>query len=126
MIDEYTVSAPYPETLTISAKYGGQLYIICNTYRPPRGNMQLFVDALSGILSRINDKFPSAKSIVLGDFNVNLLRLNRGYLPLKYVTNMYALGYIPRLLRPTRVTTSSAMLIDMVKKLFCSDKMCYS
>ena len=54
------------------------------------------------------------REIVLGVYNVNLFRLNSGYLLLDYVTSMDGFGYTPLILRSTRVTTTSAALVDNI------------
>ena len=113
-VEELTVSTLALEALTVSAKYRGKLYVICNIYRHPHGGLRLFIDALSSILSKAFTKYSDASVIVLGDFNVNLFQINSSCLSLEYLTSMYSLGYTPYVLRVSRVTKTSATLIDSI------------
>ena len=50
----------------------------------------------------------------MGDFNINLLRLSEGNRAMEFLTLMYSFGYVPLILRPTRIREMSATLIDNI------------
>ena len=55
--------------------------------------------------------------LILGDFNINLLAINDKPMIKDYFNNIIALGLIPYITLPTRVSDSSATLID---NIFCN------
>ena len=69
---------------------------------------------LNDIFLKISARHANAKCLIIGDFNINLLRIDRGKLPIEYITTMYSFGYTPLIMRPTRVTSRSVTLIDHI------------
>ena len=47
--------------------------ILINVYRPPQGNAENFNDKLIDNITQINNDYPNAEIILLGDFNYNIL-----------------------------------------------------
>lgn len=86
--------------------------IISNVYRPPHNALrdtETFLTEFHGILS----KFPkSAELAIFGDYNIDLLKLEKSSLVQKFIDSMFSLGYLPQITSPTRFTTHSATLID--------------
>jgi hypothetical protein len=48
----------------------------------------------------------------MGDFNIDLLKYNLHEKTKDYIDNIFSRGFVPLISKPTRVTTSSASLID--------------
>ena len=92
---------------------------ICNTYRPPKDNltyenMNKYADELNLMLSDFNRT--GSIILLLGDFNIDLLKLNDKILIKDYLDNFFSQGFYPLIITlPTRVTeTSVTLIIDNV------------
>ena len=98
----------------------------CNTlifvmYRTPSQNSipQLTAD-LSGILERV--KHENKTVILTGDLNIDLLKHNQHNQTNKFLDMLISNNLTPRVTMPTRVTNSSATLIDHMFSNIDSDK----
>jgi hypothetical protein len=97
----------------------GKFKIIGNIYRPnsaPRANLKLAISThcsiISGILAnKVHKKCPIE---IISDFNVDLLNFEQHADTKEYLESMSALGFLPVITRPTRVTHNSATLIDHI------------
>ena len=68
-------------------------------------------------LSILNEKIFLEKNkeiILMGDFNVNLLRYNEDHNSTDFLDQIYSPSFIPRITSPTRLTTRSKTLIDNI------------
>ena len=86
--------------------------IIGVIYRPPDTDVKIFNDQINDILSSI--KSESKLAYLLGDFNINLLSIDKHKDTQDFVDNMYSYSMFPCITKPTRVTSRSATLIDNV------------
>ena len=90
--------------------------IICNVYRPPRdlnSDYRKFIDEFSEFLEEIENK---NEIIIIGDFNINLLKINERELFCEFFDNLIAQGFLPKITFPTRFTRTNGTLID---NIFC-------
>ena len=51
-------------------------YILINVYRPPQGNIDNFNEKILDNITYLNNTYPNAEIIMLGDFNLNILNKN--------------------------------------------------
>ena len=68
-------------------------------------------------LSILNEKLLLEKNkeiILMGDFNINLLRYNEDHNSTDFLDQIYSCSLIPRITSPTRVTPRSKTLIDNI------------
>lgn len=89
---------------------------ISNIYRPPHNSLHdtgVFLEELHEVLDKFQN---SANFAIFGDYNIDLLKLEKSQLVKKFVDLMFSLGYLPQITSPTRFTSHSATLIDNV---FC-------
>ena len=105
-----TISDSFIESLGVEASIVSKKYLFLCIYRPPRGNFGEFIPAMNDILSSVHEKNYQGV-YVLGDFNLNLLRVNDNNL-FDYVNLMFSFSLFPLITKPTRVTDVSATLID--------------
>ena len=84
--------------------------IIGVVYRPPGTSLKDFEDTLAPILSKIDRKL----CYLLGDWNMNLLAYDSHNYTTSCIDLFYSFGYSPLINRPTRVTSSSATIIDNI------------
>ena len=90
--------------------------IIGVIYRPPDTDIKTFNYEMSEILSNI--KIENKLTYLLGDFNVNLLNIDKHKDSQDFVDYMYSHSMFPCINKPTRVTAKTATLID---NIFTSD-----
>ena len=85
-------------------------------YRPPRdlnSDYRKFIDEFSEFLEEIENK---NEIIIIGDFNINLLKINERELFFEFFDNLIAQGFLPKITFPTRFTRTNGTLID---NIFC-------
>ena len=80
-------------------------------YRPPNTDVNLFLAKLSGILETINKE--NRACYLAGDFNIDLLN-NKQHHGQSFLDQIFSYGFYPRIDRPTRITDTSATLIDNI------------
>ena len=81
-------------------------------YKPPQGNVDNFLNALNEILTVTKDKNYN-EIFIFGDLNLNLLLQNNANI--KDLNNlMYSYPLFPLTTLPTRVTATSATIIDQI------------
>ena len=84
--------------------------LIWTVYRAPNTNLE---DAIEEIQDRLLNIPESFKLVLLGDFNVNFLEVNKtAKRKLMRIANLYDLEQL--ILQPTRITPSSKSLIDLL------------
>ena len=88
-------------------------------YRPPNQDIFLFNEKLNNIM---NDVLMENKiCYLLGDYNINILNYASHVHTAQFVDMMSSSGFIPLITRPTRVTATSATLIDNIFTNYLED-----
>ena len=91
--------------------------IINNIYRPPLGNLNnetlnKFSDELSILINELSST--NLLNVLLGDFNIDLLKLRNQNGIKDYLYSMISQGMYPLKTLPTRLSDNSASLIDNI------------
>ncbi len=89
--------------------------IIGIVYRPnslPRASIDKFTESIGLINDIISQE--NKMAIVMGDFNIDLLKYDSHQKTRLFVDNMYSQGFMPLINRPTRVTPTTATIIDHI------------
>ena len=86
-----------------------------NIYKPPKNNsnnqnISCFIDEITPSLHTLSKE--NSYSILAGDFNIDLLKLNDRHLFSTFFDNMCSSGFFPHITVPTRFATNSCSLID--------------
>ena len=84
-------------------------------YRPntqPRADVDIFSSTLFDLMAIIN--LEKKKCVMMGDLNIDLIKFKLHDKTYEYIENIFAHGYMPMIHRPTRLTHSSATLIDHI------------
>ena len=81
-------------------------------YRPPATDVRSFNDKLNVYLDKIRKE--NKICYLLGDFNINLLNHDTHNLTGEFYDLMTSNSFLPLITRPTRVTATSATLIDNI------------
>ena len=91
---------------------------LCNVYRPPRDRnceLKSFLNEFTPFLSSVSNR--SKNCVIVGDFNIDLLKLESRSLFAEYFELLYSFSFKPTVTLPTRLSRKSATLIDHV---FCN------
>ena len=82
--------------------------IIGIIYRPPNEKLDLFKEYLAELLRRLD--FQNKKCFLMGDFNLDLLKIDRNQHIKDFINMMFSSTFYPLISRPTRITNTSATL----------------
>ena len=108
------------ESLWIKVEISKNNYkIIGNIYRPntaPKANMKQAMEIHSSILSKISKSknFNKCSVEIVGDFNIDLLQFQNHEQTNDFLEASFSFGLLPVITKPTRITPTSATLIDHI------------
>jgi len=103
-------SDTYNNILTISITKIKKQFSSTVCYRSPCTDNTMFLSNFKRIVSDVGKK----DSIICGDFNYNLFNIKHHQPTEDYYNYMHANSYFPLISKPTRVTDTSATLIDHI------------
>ena len=86
------------------------MYIIGGIYRHPNGNIKHFIESLSNLLNKLDKK---TTLIIAGDINIDLLKQQNPNVNL-YTETLMENNILPYIYIPTRITDSTATIIDHI------------
>ena len=112
---DLTLSNDFLETLFIEipkCSYSLKNIIIGVIYRPPTSDISVFNEYTDNILKTV--KTEQKLCYIMGDFNVNLLNYEKHNKTADFVNMMFSHSMLPIINKPTRVTASSATIIDNI------------
>jgi hypothetical protein len=94
--------------------------LIGNFYRSPSNqNGQLFIETLGPLIEKVLQE--NKQLVIMGDMNIDLLKLNSDRLSNTYFDLMTSNGLLPTVTLPTRVTHVTSTLIDHIFIKQCCD-----
>ena len=106
----------YIECVLIELEKGemglGSNAVVGVIYRPPGTEIKIFNEQLQGILQSINSD--NKKCYLLGDYNINLLNIDKHTDTNEFLDMMYTHSLFPNVTKPTRIYGKSSMLIDNI------------
>ena len=112
IIPDLCFMSHFCESLFLELTLNNHKEIIGVVYRRPDSNVTEFILRLSEILTKITQT--GKKCHIMGDFNFNLLQYDVSPNVQNYVDTMYSSGFFPCTNKPTRVTSHSATIIDVI------------
>lgn len=115
-INEYNRMETYVESLGVEVKCNSKMFLFICIYRPPQGDFNSFINALNEILT-ITKNTNYNEIFIFGDFNLNLLLHNDNKIQ-EFSNLMYSYSLTPLTTLPTRVTATSATIIDHIWSTF--------
>ena len=86
--------------------------VIYRPNSPPLASVTVFINELQNILDKIDET--NGEVCLLGDFNIDLLRLDNDHNVNRFLEMMVASSFLPTISKPTRVADQSATLIDQI------------
>lgn len=105
-------SKDYVELVCIDIYSPDSTYTVLNMYRHPnKGSVAEFQSDLENIFQILKNEGKNV--IILGDININLLKIQNDKIK-DYINNLIINSYTPCLTLPTRITDSTATLIDHI------------
>ena len=102
------------ECITIDIMlHNGEHCLVSSMYRPPNGNGQSFLGCYNSILCQLKKENP--KTIIVGlDHNLDLLKSSQHMVTNEFIQSNLDFGLMPTITKPTRITQTSATLIDNI------------
>ena len=107
-----SISSDVIETITIDIVHTVSNILITCIYRPHATNVDIFNLQLDTLLHTIKAK--RNISMVLGDFNIDLLKIHSHTPTTDFYNTIVAHGLTPTITKPTRITEFSATLLDNI------------
>ena len=98
------------ECLLIESQINAKVIVILCVYRPPRGNIEIFLETMDQITSSLPLHI---ECVLAGDFNIDLLNTGNGN-SLKFLNLVLPFSLLPTITRPTRISENIATLIDNI------------
>ena len=98
--------------IEISQKNAANIIIGC-VYRPPNSDVSLFNVEMLSILNILN-KNRKILSFIMGDFNLDLLHCDSHVPTNDFLNNIISNSFLPTIRHPTRITESSATLLNNI------------
>ena len=114
MSRELTVCTDTIESLFVSTSVYGVRYLGGCIYRPPNTDLQNFLIKITEVLGEVNRRFNDHIVVIHGDFNIDLMTMETNHMVQQFVFLMFEHGFLPVILRPSRVCTTTASLIDHI------------
>ena len=87
--------------------------IIVNLYRIPNTRIESFIEGINNLLLALKP-LNSEEIILAGDFNINLIKFNDHDLTNDFLNTLISHSFLPLITMPTRITQTSATLIDNI------------
>ena len=101
------------ENMVIELKCDRKSLLLCSAYRPPNTNPNDFLDVYSILIGKLKEN--KGKNIVIGlDHNLDLLKNATHKCTEDFIDLNLDSGLLPCITRPTRITKSTATLIDNI------------
>ena len=115
--EELSIFIPHViETIFVEVQNKSNKPIIIGViYRPnfpPRANLDVFVNKLLEIQAHIANENKTA--YLMGDYNINLLNFGTHNKTNDFLNDVLSQGFLPYIMKPTRITPTSATLIDHI------------
>lgn len=104
----------YIECLTVEVTIGSVTFTIACIYRPPNSSLVNFQDQLNIILNSKQFTRKNGNYIILGDFNLDLLKHENHNPTNNFLSLMNQHFFLPLTLYPTRIAEFSKTLIDNI------------
>ena len=100
------------EDLWLEANVGHSKYIIGGIYRHPNHSLDQYMLGLEKTLAIISKQKYSC--IIAGDINIDLSKFNINKNTQEYLQLLLTYNFLPRIILPTRITSTNATLIDHI------------
>ena len=107
------ISASNFETVVVELKTNNESIMLCSLYRPPNSNAKEFLKNYQRFLNKFTQKQQQRLMIGL-DHNLNLIKHDQHAVTHDFIEVNLEKELMPTITKPTRITRSSATLIDNI------------
>ena len=91
----------------------GDCCLVSSMYRPPNSDAQTFLASYNSLICVMKKENP--KGIIIGlDHNLDFLKADKHQATNEFIQGNLDFGLIPTVTKPTRITNTSATLIDNI------------
>jgi len=111
-LENLSIVSEILECIFIELEMERRNIIVGCLYRPPNSNMTIFNDEIYDLLKKLNNL--NRDIYLLGDYNIDLLRSSTHQSTSDFVNIMFSSSFVPLINHPTRITDTSATLIDNI------------
>ena len=124
--NDISIMTPYMELLFVEINFNNKKYLIGVTYRIPDTNIKSFIDGINTILEPLNN---SHQIIIMGDFNICLLKENNHTKDFRNI--MQSNSLFPTIFEPTRVALvirdeQPVVTKSLIDNIFVNDNVNYN
>ena len=100
----------YMEALALEIQIESKKINVVCIYRPPSSNLKQFTDKFTKYIESLGKR----ELYICGDFNIDILKYNTHVDTKQFVDEMFTMGFSPIINKPTRITSTSATIIDNI------------
>ena len=100
------------ESLFAEIELTNKNIIIGCLYRPPGNDISTFTSDVETLLAKLNKL--NKRVYLLGDYNIDLLKVHNHTPSREFVDCMFSSSFVPLIHRPTRLTDTTATIIDNI------------
>lgn len=115
ILSNISFSYSHIESVFIKCLFRSKTLVIGCIYRPPSGDVNMFLESMDTILTALSH-LPQSNLYVCGDFNLNLLNVSTDSNCNNFLNLMFANSLSPIITKPTRINdpNNSCTLIDNI------------
>ena len=100
------------ESLCLEVKVSSKRIILCSTYRVPNTSESIFTDKCSEFMKKVNAQ--NIHCVIGTDQNIDLLKSDSKLKSYEFLDSVLNNNFLPLITKPTRITNTSATLIDNI------------
>ena len=100
-LEDLWLSFSFVETVFVQVILSGKKCIVGNIYRPKSGELEPFLPRLCEMLVTVVQLGVNFPAIIMGDKNIDLLKINSSACYKEFNILMSSFGYYPLIRRPT-------------------------
>ena len=122
--DDLNINSEFMEHATVEIKLKNQKLIVGTIYRPPNTNAKSFTKDFTRYIHKLH-KIKGADVVIGLDHNLDLLKKDQHPNTQAFLECILENNMVPCITRPTRITNSTATLIDNMlisNKLYCKQQ----
>ena len=110
---DLTLDLPGFENMTIELKTHSDSVFVSTLYRPPDGKCKVFLKNYKRLLNKFTDK--ELSNLIIGmDHNMDIMKHEVHPVTNEFIEHNLDKGLLPTITKPTRVTRTTATLIDNI------------
>ena len=110
---DLSLNVPDFESLTVEVKTNNTSILVCSVYRPPNSKIREFLKHYKKLLLKFS-KNQQQRLIIGLDHNLDLMKFNTLAPTKDFIDLNLELNLIPTVTKPTRITKTSATLLDNI------------